>query len=701
MVEVDWRGTGAWQDITDRVALGAAPLTITVGRDSVDADAQPGTLALTLDNTDGAVTPDNATSPWWPLVGEDVPIRVTVSHSGAAWRRFTGRVDAWTPTFGDGAPVVAITATDRLGGLTRPMPSALQQYLEAQPATMGWSLIELPTDATATTIANAATGRAPAVVVADAVTPGQVSAGDAGTLGVASAWTFASNTSDRRGSGVVLPVDLDTIGAGGVWLQSSQEVTAAEGFDVVAQALATYGVVWRVTLAYSSSGTVLELRDRDGAVVATVARIADGQWHSIMWRAGTVSLVGLCTRMYVDGVLVTTLLRSDPSDIVQAVYGADVDSRTHTVTRQFRGALAGLWWLGADEPSPRAHTDPGTEAVARGSGLSTAGWPTVLRELAASTAGTIRSATALGDDTRSVRRVNGAGRTTLEHLLTLARSVGGVLWHDPNADAVVLAGPGGTSPASALTVTVGADDADGISWSRGIDARPTRVTASAPITGTAVAVDTVTEGKGIRREASVDTLCPTPEDLYGVATSRLNRARALRATALPIDLLTAAHDLWAAVMGLTPGSRLTLDGLPAAWFGASARDLVVAGWTETYGHGVALVTLVTDAADDPTEGLYEAARWCSDGSLRLVGAVDATATSLTLTADTGEALLTTDAADYPIDLDVAGERVTVTSAPTGTTTQTVTVVRGVAPTPARTHPVGELVDVWAAPTWAL
>jgi hypothetical protein len=65
-------------------------------------------------------------------------------------------------------------------------------------------------------------------------------------------------------------------------------------------------------------------------------------------------------------------------------------------------------------------------------------------------------------------------------------------------------------------------------------------------------------------------------------------------------------------------------------------------------------------------------------------------------------LLSTSAGDYPLDLDLNGERVTITSAPAGgTSPRTVTVTRGVAPTVARAHSAGEAIDVWNAARIAL
>lgn len=64
-------------------------------------------------------------------------------------------------------------------------------------------------------------------------------------------------------------------------------------------------------------------------------------------------------------------------------------------------------------------------------------------------------------------------------------------------------------------------------------------------------------------------------------------------------------------------------------------------------------------------------------------------------------MLTTDPAQYPLDLNINGERVTVSTAPTSCVApQTVTIARGIAPSVARAHSAGEGVDVWDAARWA-
>ncbi|MFE7804023.1 hypothetical protein ACFU51_05015 [Streptomyces sp. NPDC057430] len=65
-----------WTDITARVALSDTEgLRITRGAEDERADTQTGTLSLELDNEDGAVTPGNVSSPYYPNVRRNCPIR--------------------------------------------------------------------------------------------------------------------------------------------------------------------------------------------------------------------------------------------------------------------------------------------------------------------------------------------------------------------------------------------------------------------------------------------------------------------------------------------------------------------------------------------------------------------------------------------------------------------------------------------------
>lgn len=93
LVEMGWGGRVTspgdivWTDITRRVDQ-VQGVTITRGASDELADTQPGTASLTLDNLDGALTPGNPNSPFFPYVRRNAPIRtsqvVMPVRSGAA-----------------------------------------------------------------------------------------------------------------------------------------------------------------------------------------------------------------------------------------------------------------------------------------------------------------------------------------------------------------------------------------------------------------------------------------------------------------------------------------------------------------------------------------------------------------------------------------------------------------------------------------
>ncbi len=69
-------GVPTWVDLTHRVNN---TLTINRGRDNEFGTVRSGQFIVALDNDDGALTPNNASSPYYPYVVRGTPIRVTAS----------------------------------------------------------------------------------------------------------------------------------------------------------------------------------------------------------------------------------------------------------------------------------------------------------------------------------------------------------------------------------------------------------------------------------------------------------------------------------------------------------------------------------------------------------------------------------------------------------------------------------------------
>src|SRR5690348_8297358 len=108
-------GSRTWTDVSDYVE-GAAGVTINVGRGDERSTADANTLTLTLDNKDGRFTAGNASSPYYPNVKLDRPIRVTATPvDGSASVRFLGFINEW-PVEWEGTDAYAkatVTASSR------------------------------------------------------------------------------------------------------------------------------------------------------------------------------------------------------------------------------------------------------------------------------------------------------------------------------------------------------------------------------------------------------------------------------------------------------------------------------------------------------------------------------------------------------------------------------------------------------------
>lgn len=281
----------------------------------------------------------------------------------------------------------------------------------------------------------------------------------------------------------------------------------------------------------------------------------------------------------------------------------------------------------------------------------------------------------IGTDDRQVVRVNTRDTENLAAALqNLARTVGGVVWCHPDGRLELLLADQMRQPTVVASIDVEGDaEGDSIELSRSIESAPTRVTIESPI-GKALLADAPSEALGYRREVTVSTGAASTADAIAIAGYYLNVSNSLRIEQLSVDLATAGTDLYAALIGgLRPGIRLRLTGLPSAVFGYTRTDVYVQGWEESYSKDAVRLTFDCTPADDPVEGIVEDAeygRYAGDGTLLLGYDLTSSATSVVVVPGaSGSPVLTTAPADYPLDLDLMGERVTVAAAP-GASTRT-------------------------------
>ncbi|MGQ5580916.1 LamG-like jellyroll fold domain-containing protein [Streptomyces sp. ECR3.8] len=85
LVELGWGGlvqaptTITWTDISRYADVGQQGVSITRGASDELSETQPGTATLRLNNEDGRFTPGNPSSPYYPYVRRNAPIRIAVA----------------------------------------------------------------------------------------------------------------------------------------------------------------------------------------------------------------------------------------------------------------------------------------------------------------------------------------------------------------------------------------------------------------------------------------------------------------------------------------------------------------------------------------------------------------------------------------------------------------------------------------------
>jgi hypothetical protein len=119
-----------WQDITEYAinTQGETILAASRGRQYELNAVEAGDITLNLDNHTGVFTPGNSSSPYYPNVMLNTPVRVSAYWNSKQYPVCAGYVERWPQTFADPQfGIVPMEATDAIGPLSNiNMPSALQ-----------------------------------------------------------------------------------------------------------------------------------------------------------------------------------------------------------------------------------------------------------------------------------------------------------------------------------------------------------------------------------------------------------------------------------------------------------------------------------------------------------------------------------------------------------------------------------------------
>lgn len=260
----DWE----WVDLTNRtttdskVKLYDQAVTIEVGSEDESRQVQPATASFTLHNFDGAVTPDNPTSPWYPNVRRGTPCRLSV-NAGSPHLSLLGETGSYAST-----------------------PDA--------------AALDITTDIFIAVDATPYTGRVPVVathVISKWGAAGQrswrVYINADGTLRLG--WSVdGTATADDQGNTIPLPISLN---GRTIWAVGLDVDDDAGGHVVTWYTADSLAGPWTVHQSETLSGTTsifsssanLEIGSQNSGAAATNAATFLGEFHAAQVRSGGTS----------------------------------------------------------------------------------------------------------------------------------------------------------------------------------------------------------------------------------------------------------------------------------------------------------------------------------------------------------------------------------------------------------------------------
>jgi len=140
-VDIAWTGNfneadPTWTDITEYVNS----ISTSMGRTDEISDIETGTTNLELDNSDGAFTPENPDSPFYPNVLPQRQVRgVSIAEDGTEYPLFRGHVEEWPVDFDGTLSTVTITVSDTLDYLSSASLEPTVDYAQTAMSTPPWA----------------------------------------------------------------------------------------------------------------------------------------------------------------------------------------------------------------------------------------------------------------------------------------------------------------------------------------------------------------------------------------------------------------------------------------------------------------------------------------------------------------------------------------------------------------------------------
>lgn len=519
-----------------------------------------------------------------------------------------------------------------------------------------------------------------------------------GFIGAAPGGTFEAAgcvfKSDNLGTMAFYLTAYGTLGPGGYVIL----------FDAVATTATIYKITYDPDLGYNL--TLI------GASIAGQQFFTDGQIHSLLWTIVDVGAT-LTHTLYIDGVSIAT-----GSDALSSLQGMSKFWFTYDPSTVSGGASMALSFLTfwSDQYGDQTLPDPAVWAlVADGYTGETAG-----RRIQRLCSENGVPLTSIGD-LDATTPMGPQGEADLVTLLQDAATADLGILYEPR-DAIGLTYRTRTSlynQAAQLTLdysaaTLGSapdltDDDQGVHNDIAVT-RPGGGSARDTLTSGALSTQAPPNGIGVY-DTSATVNVATDGLLADQASWRLalGTIDEARWPALPITVMNpqiALTSLFAQVLGLDLGDLAVVTHVPA-WLPPDDVQLLAQGYSETLhdyrGWDLALnctpgspyqIAVYGASQGDPAGARYDA-----ENSTMAAGATT-TAPSLSVASAANTQLWTTDAAAFPFDVLIGGERMTVTNITGASSPQAFTVTRSVNGV-VKTHVIGEKVRLFTTPRYGL
>jgi hypothetical protein len=654
-------------------------IRIVHGRADEQAQAGPSSCELTLQNRDATYNPRNPESTLYGKIGRNTPVRVTVD--GAV--RFAGEVAEWRPrrALDDGDAWVALTCNGvsrRLGQGASPAPAALRTHLAALSDVSYWPMEAGPLTQESPALVGPGgpvrlNGRPapsvwgqgrlaswmPNVAKIEPKDAGATLRADVEQADFVDRWAFDFMRSGGYGAtvgGTVAGVGWGDSATGITFNALDSEIDLFYGFTDLAT-VSVDPTLWddnphHVRLAATQDGADIDYEVFiDGVSVLT--HTDTGETLSRMIYVSNTASITIETA-YVTGHWVAHATPSNLAAAVEAAFGYPGEAAGRRIEAECPVAFTSTGDLDDTTPLGPQYADPTLE---------------ILQEAADADLGILHDAvTAVGLHYRT--------RASIQNQSTPA----------------VLA-LGFTAGHVAPTMEPATDDQhvrNDVTAKRREGGERRVVDEDGPLGTDAIG----------RYDTSVTVNVPGDGFLESQAGWRLHLGTAEddRWPRLSVDL-DAAPSLAADAADVRPGDLITLSDLPDTIAGPDLAKLIVQGWTEAVDSHRRIITFNCSPAGPWQVGEYEAAegdanKYDTAGSVLDADGAGESSSATFIDVDTViEPIWTTDPDEFPFDINVGGERMTVTAIAGAGTGQTFTVTRSVNGV-VKAHAAGTPVSLW-------